>query len=102
MADIRIDDIRRQLTEINLKAKLNMESGAAGPDFSNVLQDAIQSVNADQMQAEQSMQNYVTGKETSLHGTLLALEKADISFRMMMQVRNKLLDAYNEIMRSSG
>jgi flagellar hook-basal body complex protein FliE len=102
MADIRIDDIRRQLTEINLKAKLDAEPATEGKSFSDVLQNAITDVNSDQVKAEQSMQNYITGKETSLHGTMLALEKADISFRMMMQVRNKLLDAYNEIMRSSG
>ncbi len=101
MADIRIDDIRRQLDEINLKARLTPETGGEGPRFADVLQNAIEKVNGDQLQANQAMQDFASGKETSLHGTLLALEKADLSFRMMMQVRNKLLDAYNEIMRTS-
>ncbi|MCP5106252.1 MAG: flagellar hook-basal body complex protein FliE, partial [bacterium] len=48
-----------------------------------------------------SIQNYVSGKETSLHNTLISLEKAEVSFKLMMQVRSKLMDAYQQIMRTS-
>ena len=100
MGDIKIDDIRRQLEDISLKSKLN-EPQSNGVDFSKVLENAISNVNVTEKNAEQAINNFVSGKETSLHNTLIALEKADVSFKLMMQVRNKLMEAYQEIMRTS-
>ncbi len=100
MGDIKIDDIRRQLEDISLKSKLN-EPQNNGVDFSRVLENAINNVNENEINAENAVNNFVSGKETSLHNTLIALEKADVSFKLMMQVRNKLMEAYSEIMRTS-
>lgn len=101
MAEVRIDDIRRQLQDISVKSKLNAPEEKAGENFSNFLKDAIDNVNNDQVKAEHSIQDFMTGKETSLHNTLISLEKADVSFKMMMQVRGKLMEAYQQIMRTS-
>jgi flagellar hook-basal body complex protein FliE len=101
MSDLKIDDIRRQLEDISLKSKLTTPREKPGESFSTFLKNAINDVNQDQLQAEKSVQNYISGKETDLHNTLLSLEKADLSFRMMMQVRRKLMDAYQQIMRTS-
>lgn len=101
MTAIRIDDIRRQLEDISLKNKVNTNDENNGQTFSSVLQSAINGVNNDQLKAEESISNMVSGKETSLHNTLISLEKADVSFKMMMQVRSKLMQAYQEIMRTS-
>ncbi len=101
MPEIKIDDIRRQLEDISLKSKLNAPGEKAGASFSSVLDNAIHKVNDDQITAEKSIQNYVSGKETSLHNTLISLEKAEVSFKLMMQVRSKLMDAYQQIMRTS-
>jgi flagellar hook-basal body complex protein FliE len=104
MTGIKIDDIRRQLEDISIKSQLNPKTektGKPGESFSFMLQNALNEVNQDQLDSEQSVQNYMSGKETSLHNTLISLEKADISFKMMMQVRGKLLDAYQQIMRTS-
>jgi flagellar hook-basal body complex protein FliE len=101
MSDLKIDDIRRQLEDISLKSKLTTPQEKPGESFSTFLKNAINDVNQDQLQAEKSVQNYISGKETNLHNTLLSLEKADLSFRMMMQVRRKLMDAYQQIMRTS-
>lgn len=100
MGDIKIDDIRRQLEDISFKSKLN-EPQNNGVDFSKVLENAISNVNENEINAENAVNNFVSGKETSLHNTLIALEKADVSFKLMMQVRNKLMEAYSEIMRTS-
>jgi len=100
MGDIKIDDIRRQLEDISFKSNLN-EPQNNGIDFSKVLENAISNVNENEINAENSINNFVSGKETSLHNTLIALEKADVSFKLMMQVRNKLMEAYSEIMRTS-
>lgn len=101
MSDIKIDEIRRQLADISIKSKVTTPEEKAGENFSTFLKNAINDVNQDQKKAEQSVNNYVTGKETNLHNTLLSLEKADLSFRMMMQVRQKLMEAYQQIMRTS-
>lgn len=101
MTAIKIDDIRRQLEDISLKSRINTPEDKSGESFSSVFKNAVNEVNNDQLKAEGSIQNYITGKETSLHNTLISLEKADISFKMMMQVRGKLMEAYQQIMRTS-
>lgn len=69
--------------------------------FGDMLAQAVREVNQLQVQAERAAEGLVTGKEPSLHKTLVALEKADISFKLMMKVRDKIVDAYREIMRMS-
>lgn len=101
MSDLKIDDIRRQLQDISLKSNFINENEKPGESFSNILKSAIDGVNNDQVQAENSIQDFMSGKETNLHNTLLSLEKADISFKLMMQVRGKLMEAYQQIMRTS-
>ncbi|HRT61008.1 MAG TPA: flagellar hook-basal body complex protein FliE [Syntrophales bacterium] len=67
--------------------------------FGKALTDAIKDVNRLQLEADQAIRNLEVGKTGSLHEAMIALEKADVSFRAMMQVRNKILEAYQEIMR---
>lgn len=101
MSDLRIDDIRRQLQDISIKSQSINKTEQPGESFSNILKSALDNVNQDQVNADQSIQDYMSGKETNLHNTLLSLEKAEISFKLMMQVRGKLLEAYQQIMRTS-
>lgn len=68
-------------------------------DFESHLKNALGEVNNLQRQAEQSIQQLVGEGKGDLQETMIALEKADVSFRLMMQIRNKVLDAYQEIMR---
>ncbi|MCP5051410.1 MAG: flagellar hook-basal body complex protein FliE [bacterium] len=101
MSGIKIDDIRRQLEDISLKSKLNAPEEQPTKSFANVLQDAVKGVNQGQLDGEKAITDYVSGKDTNLHNTLLSLEKADVSFKLMMQVRGKLMEAYQQIMRTS-
>ena len=71
----------------------------AGESFTNVLGNALAQVNQLQNQATSSISALATGEKTSLHDTMIAMEQADVSFRLMMQVRNKIVEAYQEIMR---
>jgi flagellar hook-basal body complex protein FliE len=64
-----------------------------------VLRDAITTTNDLQKQSNQEIQKLMAGETQDLHETMIAVQKADLSFQMMMQVRNKLLQAYQEIMR---
>ena len=101
MTGIKIDDIRRQLEDISLKSPLDTQESKPTTSFANVLKEAVSGVNQDQLKSEQAVNDFVSGKDTNLHNTLLSLEKADVSFKMMMQVRGKLMEAYQQIMRTS-
>ncbi len=67
--------------------------------FGEFLQDSIGKVNSLQSEANVAMEKLASGESQNLHETLLAVEKADIAFRTMNQVRTKVIDAYREIMK---
>jgi flagellar hook-basal body complex protein FliE len=72
------------------------------PTFGKFLQDAVDQVNELQNQSDAQIRNFMAGKGTDIHTVMMAVNKADISFQMMLQVRNKLVTAYQEIMRMQG
>jgi flagellar hook-basal body complex protein FliE len=86
-----------QVPEIRVPQKAH--KAAQGPSFGEVLKDAISAVNEVQQQSDLQVQKLMTGESQDLHETLIAVQKADLTFQTMMQVRNKILQAYNEIMR---
>ncbi len=67
--------------------------------FGDALTSAIRQVDEVQSDADLQVTNLVQGKEQDVHSALIAVEKADISFQLMMQVRNKIVSAYQEIAR---
>jgi len=67
-------------------------------DFTKKLGEAISAVDQLQVEADGQSQQLAAGAG-NLHETMLALEKADVAMRVAMKVRNKILDAYNEVMR---
>jgi flagellar hook-basal body complex protein FliE len=72
-------------------------SGSGG--FLDTLKNAIGKANDVQVQANQAVDALVTGQTQDLHRTMVALQQADVSFQLMMQIRNKLVTAYEEIQR---
>src|SRR5512138_3382302 len=86
-----------QLPEIRKPSGLSTES--AGVGFGDVLKDAISQVDQLQKQSNTEIGKLMAGESQDLHSTLIAVQKADLSFQMMMQVRNKIVQAYQEIMR---
>ena len=74
------------------------ESGAAG-SFAAALKSSLTEVNKMQQQADAAISALATGDKVSMHETMIAMEQADVSFRLMMQVRNKIVEAYQEILR---
>ncbi len=79
--------------------KLPRSEGGNSSGFGEMLKDAISTVNEVQKQSDQQIQKLMTGESKDLHTTVIAMQKADLSFQMMMQVRNKIVQAYQEIMR---
>ena len=70
-----------------------------GKSFKDVLADSLKEVNAMQMEAEGAIQDIATGKTDNVAEVMMAVEKADLAFKMLLQIRNKLTDAYDEVMR---
>ncbi len=79
-----------------LKSKVQ---GAEKGGFENMLKESLEKVNTLQGEADKSIEGLASGKVQDLHETMIAIEKADLSFNLMVQVRNKLIAAYEEVMR---
>lgn len=71
----------------------------AGASFNDVLGRFVSEVNSKQVNANASVRDMQAGGATSLHEAMIAMEEASVSFQMMVEVRNKLLESYQEMMR---
>ncbi|MFA7329712.1 MAG: flagellar hook-basal body complex protein FliE [Candidatus Delongbacteria bacterium] len=74
-------------------------AGEAGRSFVQTLKDAVESVNLQQVQSDDTAARFAAGQVEDVHDAMISLEKASLSFKFMVEVRNKLLDGYQEIMR---
>ena len=70
---------------------------ADGKSFKDYLLNSIHEVNSVQQSADQAVEKLVTGGDVSPAEVLTAVQKADLAFRMMMQIRNKIMAAYDEV-----
>jgi len=70
-----------------------------GEDFSSLLSDALNKLDNTQMEAEQAAVAMATGQSDDFHTPVIAMEKASLALGLAVTVRNKVLDAYHEIMR---
>ena len=73
----------------------------SGDSFSTLLSKMVGEVNSKQVAASQAVNNLQAGGNVSLHSAVIAMEEANVSFQLMVEVRNKMLDAYQEIMKMS-
>ena len=98
MSDILIGGKTPQ--PLSVPPGLTREAKKTAPGgFGSILEGMIKDVHNLQTQANQQIAKVQTEESGSIHEVMIAMEKADISFRTMMQVRNKLLEAYQEVMR---
>jgi flagellar hook-basal body complex protein FliE len=74
-----------------------VEGQTAGPSFKDVLVDSIQQVNSMQLEADQAVETMFSGGEINPAEVLTAVQKADLAFRLTMQMRNKLMEVYQEV-----
>jgi len=95
----------QSITSLSQAGALNSTSFSAtrgvaaekGPSFQEVLLDSLEQVNTLQQDANRAVENLATGGDTNPAEVLTAVQKADVAFRMMMQIRNKLVQAYQEV-----
>lgn len=67
--------------------------------FAATLKDAIGTVNQMQKESDVQMQKLATGQSDNIHDVMIAAEKADIALKLMVQIRNKMIEAYQEVMK---
>jgi len=68
-------------------------------NFADFLKESLEKTNRLQQEAEKSAREFVAGQAKSIHETMIQMEKADISLRLITQIRNKVVEVYQEIMR---
>jgi flagellar hook-basal body complex protein FliE len=90
-----------ELRELDAGSAATPAIGTPSPrsSFSSVLGQMVEEVNSKQNVATQALQDLQSGQNVSLHQTMIAMEEASVSFQLMVEVRNRLLDSYQEIMR---
>jgi len=95
-----VDSIKDVVTlQTEAMKELQKSSPGAGEAFGKVLKDSLQEVNKMQLDAGKSIGALAEGKVENVHEAMIAMEKASISFNLMVEVKNRLLAAYEEMMR---
>ena len=84
---------------LGLKNEAESQKQSVESGFSRTFEKLLQDVNQQHLNAEAKQVELLVTDNKDIHGTMLALEKADLSMRLMLQIRNKLVSAYEEVMR---
>jgi len=103
-----VDQILGQIRALRQQTAVRPEAPAAGEPvnplggFGDLLKQSVESVNQTQQTAKQMQSAYTRGEgDISLAQVMVSMQKADVSFRATVEVRNKMIDAYHEVMRMS-
>ena len=93
--------IRPETLPSALPADSGLSTGAsgAGGSFTNMLDGLVSSVGAKEATANDLTRQVLLGQSGSLHQSVIAMQEASVAFSLMVQVRNKLVDSYQELMR---
>jgi flagellar hook-basal body complex protein FliE len=73
--------------------------GAPGGQFGQLVSQGLESVNSQLLAAQTDLQQLALGQGGSVHQVMIRMEEARLSFQLMMQVRNRVLEAYQDVMR---
>ncbi|MDP3588754.1 MAG: flagellar hook-basal body complex protein FliE [Sulfuricurvum sp.] len=98
MSDIQA--IKSLSTSDLLRSKSAGSSESSKTDFAQELRNALGNVNDMQVDSDRAMSDIATGSVKDLHQAAIAIDKAEISMKLMLEVRNKALNAYKEITRT--
>ena len=89
------------ITNESTKINPTVTSAEAQQTFANTLKDAISKVNDQQIQSDTMTEKLINGGNVDLHEVMIASQKASVTLSATMEVRNKAVEAYQEIMRMS-
>jgi flagellar hook-basal body complex protein FliE len=69
------------------------------PPFADLVRGLVQQTDSQQKMAQDSVQQLITGETDTIHDVVLTASRADLAFRLMMEIRNRLIASYQEVMR---
>jgi flagellar hook-basal body complex protein FliE len=99
MSDMNVNQVLAQMRTMSLQAGGQVHESGGNTDFSALLQQSIASVNDTQQSAGKMAEAFETGSANiSLADVMVSTQKANVSFQAMLQVRNKLVEAYKDVM----
>lgn len=87
------------LSPASISSPISPASGTASDGFRSVLGEAIDRVEQFRVNSEQTVDRFLSGEDEEIHHVALAAQQADLAFDLFLQVRNKVVDAYQEVMR---
>ncbi len=99
MVDFNIQPIGLPASQEKVSAVGNKTQTATGASFGQWLDKSINTVNQLQKEADSAALKLATGQNKDIHGTMISLQKADTAMTLMMEVRNKIISAYEEVKR---
>lgn len=97
MAIESVSSVNSLLSSLNATSQTSAEN--AGTSFSDLLKDAIGQVEGVQAENNANSIELLSGQSTEIHTALIEAQKAELTFNLAVQVRSKVIDAYNEVMR---
>ncbi|MBC2711756.1 MAG: flagellar hook-basal body complex protein FliE [Desulfosarcina sp.] len=97
MNDLTISNLQTILPEMDAPNK--QTTGESPSPFSDYFKSSLADVNRQMLETDQAINDLATGKNQDIHNTMISMKKAEISFELVMQIRNKLMAAYDEIRR---
>jgi flagellar hook-basal body complex protein FliE len=98
MQDIKIQNQIQPLARPH--HSINPVQASPSDSFGKALGESLDQVNRLQLEADASINDLASGRQTDIHQTMIAVEKASVSFELVMQIRNKVIAAYDKIMRT--
>lgn len=96
---MRIDAVNPAIKSLAQQATKNLATESGSDDFGQMLMDVIKEVNSAQSESAAMKDAFMTGQNVELHELMISMERAGLAMELTLQVRNKLLDAYQEISR---
>lgn len=100
MNEINFTNGLESLTGNGLNTASKAGKAQNAESFGNMLARSLSDVNRLKLEADEAVDKLAAGKQKDIHATMIALEKADVAFQLLMQVRNKIISAYETIMRT--
>lgn len=93
------NEMLKKIESVNGKAEQIKDTANKGESFKELLSNFVNGVSEMQHEADDSVNKLATGEITDVHDVMVKVEEANLSFQLMMEIRNKLVDGYKEVMR---
>lgn len=96
---MKISHLQPEPLQLLVKSDHQSKNSITPKDFGKMFNQAVEKINQRQIKADQSINDYLLGKEIDLHTVMIAVGEAQMSLELAVQIRNKMVEAYQEVSR---